>query len=703
MIKFGKAIVKIRIPILILSILLLIPSFFGYVRTRVNYDVLSYLPKDIETMKGQDILKDEFGSGAFSMMVCENMPDKDVAALKAKIKDVDNVKSVIWYDDVMDISIPKQLLPDDILTKFDKGDATMMMIIFDDTTSADTTMKAVKEIRSLANEQCFLSGMSSVVVDTKDLTEEEEPVYVAIAVILSIIALSLTMDSFLVPFLFLANIGMAIVYNLGSNVMFGEISYLTKALAAVLQLGVTMDYSIFLWNSFKENQGRFPGDDNRAMAHAISNTLQSVVGSSVTTIAGFIALCFMSFTLGLDIGLVMAKGVVFGVISCVTILPALILTFKRALAHTAHKPLLPDIGGIGPFLTKHYITFMILFVIVLITAFYGYKHTGVYYNLAKTLPDNLPSVQANTELNDKIGVSTTEMILLPADMDSKQIRAMGKEIEDTDGVEWVIGLDSLTGPAFPQELISDDIKDKLQNDNWKLMILGSKYDVATSEVNKQINTVNKILDKYSNDAMLIGEAPCTKDLITVTNHDFNVVNIVSIGLIFVIIAFVFKSISLPFLLVAVIEFAIFINMGIPYYTHTSLPFIASIVIGTIQLGSTVDYAILMTTRYQKERRKGKDKHEAVTIASETCTKSIMISGISFFASTFGVALYSKVKIINSLCVLMSRGALISMVTVIFILPSVLMVFDKLIVHTSMHFLPDKDKTNVSGSAQVEMK
>ena len=690
MIKFGKVVVKLRIPILIISILLLIPAILGYARTRVNYDVLSYLPKDIETMKGQDILLDEFGSGAFSMMVCENMPDKDVEALEAKIKDVDAVKSVIWYSDVLDISIPKEMLPDDILEKFDKGDATMMMIIFKDSTSANSTMNAVKEIRKLANDQCFLSGMSSIVEDTKELTEKEEPVYVAIAVLLSIVVLSLTMNSFLVPILFLLSIGMAIIYNLGSNIVFGEVSYLTKALAAVLQLGVTMDYSIFLWNSYEENQERFPGDDKRAMAHAISNTLQSVIGSSITTIAGFIALCFMSFKLGLDIGLVMAKGVLLGVICCVTVLPTLILTFNRALEHTKHKALLPDITGIGEFLTKHYKIFIIIFLIVLFPAFYGQSHTKVYYNLTDTLPEELPSVQANKELNDKIGMSTTEMILVPSDLDSNQMRKMCDEIEDTDGVGWLLSLDSAAGPALPTDLIDDDIRSKVESPDWKLVILGSEYNVASDEVNKQIDTINKILDKYSYKAMLIGEAPCTKDLITVTNHDFTVVNIASIGFIFIIIAFVFKSASLPFLLVAVIEFAIFINMGIPFYTKTSLPFIASIVIGTIQLGSTVDYAILMTTRYQKERRKGAEKKEAISIASQTCTKSIMISGFSFFAATFGVALYSKVKIINSLCVLMSRGALISMVTVIFILPSVLMLFDKIIVHTSRHFLPEKN-------------
>ncbi len=688
MIKFGKAVVKARIPILIISLLLLIPSFFGYVGTRVNYDVLTYLPKDIETMKGQDILEDEFGSGAFSMLVVENMPDKDVSALREKIEKVDHVKSAIWYDSLMDISIPKEMLPDEFYSKFNSGDATMMMIIFDDTTSSDGTMAAIKEIRSIAGKQCFVSGMSSVVVDTKDLTEQEEPIYVAIAVILSIIVLSLTMDSFLVPFLFLINIGMAIFYNLGTNIFFGEISYITKALAAVLQLGVTMDYSIFLWNSFKENQERFPGDDKRAMAHAISNTLQSVIGSSVTTIAGFLALCFMSFTLGLDIGLVMAKGVLFGVISCVTILPALVLAFEKPLMRTRHKALLPDIKGIGNFLSKYYITFIVLLVALFIPFAYAQAHTKVYYNLGDTLPKNLPSIVANQKLEDEMGMSTTEMILVDKNTDTKTIRKMCDEIEDTDGVEWVLGLDSVVGPAIPDEMIDDDLRSDLESDNWKLILLGSKYAVATDEVNNQITTLNKIIKGYDKKAMLIGEAPCTKDLITVTNHDFNAVNIASVGLIFIIIAFVFKSISLPFLLVMVIECAIFINMGIPYFTGTSLPFVASIVIGTIQLGSTVDYAILMTTRYQKERHKGADKHEAVSIASQTSTKSIMISGLSFFAATFGVGLYSKIAIINSMCILMARGAIISMAMVIFVLPSVLILFDPLIIRTSKGFKPE---------------
>ena len=688
MIKFGKAVVKARIPILIISLLLLIPSFFGYVGTRVNYDVLTYLPKDIETMKGQDILEDEFGSGAFSMLVVENMPDKDVSALREKIEKVDHVKSAIWYDSLMDISIPKEMLPDEFYSKFNSGDATMMMIIFDDTTSSDGTMAAIKEIRSIAGKQCFVSGMSSVVVDTKDLTEQEEPIYVAIAVILSIIVLSLTMDSFRVPFLFLINIGMAIFYNLGTNIFFGEISYITKALAAVLQLGVTMDYSIFLWNSFKENQERFPGDDKRAMAHAISNTLQSVIGSSVTTIAGFLALCFMSFTLGLDIGLVMAKGVLFGVISCVTILPALVLAFEKPLMRTRHKALLPDIKGIGNFLSKYYITFIVLLVALFIPFAYAQAHTKVYYNLGDTLPKNLPSIVANQKLEDEMGMSTTEMILVDKNTDTKTIRKMCDEIEDTDGVEWVLGLDSVVGPAIPDEMIDDDLRSDLESDNWKLILLGSKYAVATDEVNNQITTLNKIIKGYDKKAMLIGEAPCTKDLITVTNHDFNAVNIASVGLIFIIIAFVFKSISLPFLLVMVIECAIFINMGIPYFTGTSLPFVASIVIGTIQLGSTVDYAILMTTRYQKERHKGADKHEAVSIASQTSTKSIMISGLSFFAATFGVGLYSKIAIINSMCILMARGAIISMAMVIFVLPSVLILFDPLIIRTSKGFKPE---------------
>ena len=683
MIHFGKGVVKFRIPIFIISLLLLIPAAFGYIKTRVNYDILSYLPKDIETMKGQDILEEDFGSGAFALLVVEGMPPKDVAALQEKVEKVDHVKSAIWYSSIADTSIPMKLLPDKLYKKFNSDKATLMMVIFDETTSADGTLGAIKEIRSLADKNCFLSGMSCVVSDTRDLTNSETPVYVAIAVILSSIVLAFTMDSFLVPVLFLLSIGMAIIYNLGSNIMFGEISYITKALSAVLQLGVTMDYSIFLWNSFKENQQRFPGDNNRAMAHAISNTLVSVLGSSITTVAGFIALCFMSFTLGLDIGLVMAKGVIFGVLSCVTVLPSMVLIFEKFIEKTKHRALLPEFKGIGKLIEKRYSIFIALFLIILIPALYGYRNTKNYYDLADTLPKDLPCSIANTKLHGNFDIATTHMILVDSKLESKKVCQMCNDIKKVDGVSYVLGLDSLKEPGIPVEMLPKKIVEKLQSDNRKLVLIGTSYGVATDEVNAQCTEINKIVKSYDNKGMLIGEAPCTKDLIDITNKDFATVNLVSIGLVFIIILIVFKSISLPVILVSAIEFAIFINMGIPYYTNTSIPFIASIVIGTIQLGATVDYAILMTTRYLKERNKGADKKTSIRIASETCTKSVIISALSFFAATFGVGLYSKVDIISSLCSLMARGAIVSMITVIFILPSLLMVFDKIIVHTSL--------------------
>ena len=683
MIHFGKGVVKFRIPIFIISLLLLIPAAFGYIKTRVNYDILSYLPKDIETMKGQDILEEDFGSGAFALLVVEGMPPKDVAALQEKVEKVDHVKSAIWYSSIADTSIPMKLLPDKLYKKFNSDRATLMMVIFDETTSSNGTLGAIKEIRSLADKNCFLSGMSCVVSDTRDLTNSETPVYVAIAVILSSIVLAFTMHSFLVPVLFLLSIGMAIIYNLGSNIMFGEISYITKALSAVLQLGVTMDYSIFLWNSFKENQQRFPGDNNRAMAHAISNTLVSVLGSSITTVAGFIALCFMSFTLGLDIGLVMAKGVIFGVLSCVTVLPSMVLIFEKFIEKTKHRALLPEFKGIGKLIEKRYSIFIALFLIILIPALYGYRNTKNYYDLADTLPKDLPCSMANTKLHENFDIATTHMVLVDSKLESKKVSQMCNDIKKVDGVSYVLGLDSLKEPGIPVEMLPKKIVEKLQSDNRKLVLIGTSYGVATDEVNAQCTEINKIVKSYDNKGMLIGEAPCTKDLIDITNKDFATVNLVSIGLVFIIIIIVFKSIGLPVILVSAIEFAIFINMGIPYYTNTSIPFIASIVIGTIQLGATVDYAILMTTRYLKERNKGADKKTSIRIASETCTKSVIISALSFFAATFGVGLYSKVDIISSLCSLMARGAIVSMITVIFILPSLLMVFDKIIVHTSL--------------------
>ncbi len=695
--NFGKGVVKLRIPILILSLALLVPAFFGYVNTRVNYDILSYLPGEIETMAGQDILVDEFGTGAFSMMVVEGMEPKDVVKLKSDIEKVDHVEKVIWYDSVMDISVPMEMMPDEIYEAFNSGNATMMAIIFSETTSADKTMEAIADIRQTAGKNCFLSGMSAVVTDTKNLSEREAPVYVCIAVLLSCVVLSLTMDSFLIPFIFLASIGMAIIYNLGSNVFMGEISYITKALSAVLQLGVTMDYSIFLWHSYQEKKQE-SSDKKEAMAKAIGETVTSVVSSSMTTVTGFIALCFMSFTLGMDLGVVMAKGVVFGVIACVTILPSMILVFDRALEKTRHKPLLPDMKGAGAFVTGHYKIFAVLFLVILLPALYGYRNTTVYYNLDETLPKDLPSIIANDKLNENFDMNATHMLLLSAELPAKEVRSMAEEMKAVDGVNWVLGLNSLKGAAIPDEMIPNDLKESLMNENWQLLLIGSQYKVASKEVNSQCDELSAICKSYDRKGMLVGEAPCTKDLIEITDKDFNTVSVVSIGVIFVIILLVFKSLSLPVILVSVIEMAIFVNMGIPYYTETEIPFIASVVIGTIQLGATVDYAILMTTRYKKERLAGVEKKEAVATACQTSVKSIVVSALSFFAATFGVGLYSNIDMISSLCTLMARGALISMVSVICILPSMFMVFDAVIMKG--HVKSKKEKQNNIGQEVV---
>ncbi len=688
MINFGKGVVKLRIPILIVSIILLFPAALGYFHTRVNYDILTYLPKEIDTMKGQDILLDEFGTGAFSMCVVEGMEDQDISKMRKNMEKVDHVKKILWYDSLADLSIPKTMLPDKVQDAFinEDKDATLMVIFFDSSMSSDETMNAIEELRSVADKQCYISGMSAVVTDTKNLSDKEVPIYVLIAVILAVIVLSLTMDSALIPVFFLLSIGMAIIYNLGSNVFFGEISYVTQALAAVLQLGVTMDYSIFLWHSYEENQERFPDDKKRAMAHAISNTLTSVIGSSITTVAGFVALCFMSFTLGLDLGVTMAKGVIFGVICCVTVLPSMILVFDKAIDKTRHKAIIPDLGVISGWVVKHYKAFIVTFIIVLIPALWGYTHYEVYYDLAGTLPGNLDSVIANDKLDETFAMNSTHIILCDSSLEPKEVNEMMSKIDDVDGVKATLGLDSLVGPTVPREMIPSDIKEVVMDENYQMLMISSEYKVASDEVNDQCDKIEKIMKKYDKNAMLIGEAPCTKDLITITNHDFNVVSTVSIGAIFLIIACVFKSISLPIILVAVIEFAIFINMGIPAFTGTKLPFIAGIVIGTIQLGATVDYAILMTTKYRKARYNGVEKQEAITSALGASMQSVIVSALSFFAATFGVGLYSNVDMIASLCSLMARGAIISMFVVIFILPSMFMIFDKIICKTSKGFV-----------------
>lgn len=689
--KFGRGVVKLRVPILIVSVLLLIPSIFGFVSTRINYDILSYLPSDIETMKGQDIMLDEFGKGGFSLVMLDGMDDKDVEKVKEKIEKVDHVCDVLWYDTLADVSLPKEVLPDDIYDFFNTDNSTMMAVFFDEATSADGSLEAVKEIRSIAGEQCFVSGMSSVVEDIKDLTMQEAPMYVVIAVILTSIILALTMDSFLIPLFFMLSVGMAIIYNMGTNFIQGEISFITEALAAVLQLAVTIDYSIFLWHSYKEEKEKHPGDNKEAMAVAIGKTITSVVSSSITTVAGFLALCFMSYELGMDMGIVMAKGVVIGVICCITVLPSMILVFDKALEKTMHKDLVPSLEKPSKFIIKHHAAFIVLFIVVLIPAVYGQINTNVYYNLTDTLPKDLNSVIANTKLDEEYNMATTHMLLVDADMKPKEVNSMLDEMGKVDGVSFSMSLDTLIGPSIPREMVPDSVTKILKSDNWQLMLVGSEYKVASDEENAQIDELSKILKSYDKDGMLIGEAAATKDLIDITDHDFKVVNIVSIAAIFIIILVALRSVSLPIILVAVIEFAITVNMGVPCFTNTTIPFIASVVIGTIQLGATVDYAILMTTRYKTERNAGKDKHEAVTIALTTSMKSIMVSALGFFASTFGVGVYSSVDMISQLCTLMSRGAIISMITVICILPSMLMLFDKVIINTTMGMKKKENK------------
>lgn len=691
--KLGRGIVKARIPILVISILLLIPAALGYINTRVNYDILYYLPKEIDTMQGQDILLDEFQKGAYAIVVVDGMHGRELTKLEDKIENVDHVAKLISYNSIVGGDVPLEMIPEKLRSQFYNSDkdSTMLAIFFDDTTSSDGTMNAIKEIRKVTDGQCFISGMSAVVTDTKTLSEKETPIYVLIAVILACIVLALFMDSFLVPVFFMLSIGIAIVYNLGSNYFMGEVSYITKALAAVLQLGVTLDYSIFLWHSYKEMKEEYGDDHKEAMAHAIASTITSVVGSSITTVAGFIALCFMSFTLGMDLGVVMAKGVVFGVICCVTVLPSLILTFDKALEKTMHREILPArFDKLAGFIVNHAWIFIVIFVALLGPAIYGYQHTNVYYDLSETLPANLDCSIANKKLEENFDVNSIYMILADSELNSKDANKMMTEIKDIDGVTFALGLDSAIGNEIPKELIPESLKSELVSDKHQIMMVGSDYKVASDEINNQITTIQDIAKKYDSTSMVIGEAPCTKDLITITDTDFKRVSAVSIGAIVVIILLVFKSISLPVVLVAAIEFAIFINMGLPYYLGTTIPFIASVVIGTIQLGATVDYAILMTTRYKRERFAGATKKEAITTALSTSIPSIIVSALGFFAATFGVGLISSVDMIGSLCSLMARGAIVSMIVVIFVLPSLFVLLDKIIIHTSMGFI-DKSK------------
>lgn len=694
--KFGKVVVKLRIPILVLSFLLLIPSVLGYFNTRVNYDILYYLPSDIDTMQGQDILLDDFGKGAYAMVVVDGMNKSNVSKLVKKVEGVDHVASVISYSGVVGDDVPSEILPDKFRSYFENEDsgATLFAIFFDDTTSSDDTMKAIQEVRDVTDNQCYIAGMSAVVTDTKTMAEKETPFYVLVAVVLVCIVLAIFMDSFLVPVFFMLSIGMAIVYNLGSNYFLGEVSYITKALAAVLQLGVTLDYSIFLWHSYKEAKEETPDDHHEAMAVAIGNTLTSVVGSSITTVAGFIALCFMSFTLGLDLGVVMAKGVVLGVIGCVTILPSLILTFDNALEKTMHREIMPNFDKPARWIVNHSWIFLIIFVLLLGPAIYGYNNTKVYYDLSDTLPEKLNCSQANKMLAENFdGTNSIYMILADSNLSAEDSNAMMNEVNDLDGISFALSIDSALGGEIPTEMLPDSLVSELKGDEYQIMMVSTNYTIASDEINDQINKVDAIAKKYDAKSMVIGEAPCTKDLITITDKDFKTVSAVSIVAIFFIIFFVLKSISLPVILVAAIEFAIFVNMGIPYYTGTTIPFISSVVIGTIQLGATVDYAILMTTRYKRERAAGNSKKEAISIALGTSIPSIIVSALGFFAATFGVGMIASVDMIASLCTLMARGAIISMFVVIFVLPSLFVLLDKVIIHTSLGFKPKKNSQN----------
>ena len=693
----AKAIVKNRVLILIAAAALMIPSVLGMLGTRINYDMLNYLPDTMDTVVGQDALKDGFGKGAFSFIIVEDMPLKDTAALKKKLETVDHVESVLWYDSLADLSMPMEMLPDRLYDAFNNGNATMMAVFFDSATSEDVTMDAIREIRAIAGKQCFVSGMSALVTDLKDLCEQEEPIYVALAVACACAAMMLLLDGWLVPFVFLASIGICILFNLGSNFFFGEISYITKALSAVLQLAVTMDYSIFLWHSYNE-QLEHTDDHKEAMATAIHETFASVIGSSVTTVAGFIALCFMTFTLGRDLGIVMAKGVLLGVIGCVTILPSMILLLDKPLQKTRHRSLIPDMSGFAQWVCKRFPVFLVILVLLVAPAFYGYDKTNdeVYYDMGQCLPEDIDYVIANSKLAEDFDIASTHMLLVDAGLPTRDVRNMIQEMEQVDGVKYVLSLESVVGPLVPEDILPDSVRSMLEDDQWKLMLINSEYKVASDAVSDQLDSLNAILKKYDETGMLIGEAPCMKDMIDTTGHDFQVVNAVSIVAIFIIIALVEKSFSLPFVLIAVIELAVFINLGLPHYMGQSLPFIAPICISTIQLGATVDYAILMTTRYKSERLGGVERKAAVYNALRASAPSVIVSGMGLFAATFGVAVYSNIDIVGSMCMLMARGAIISVVLVLLMLPALLILCDGLICKTTIGM------THLSGHKKQEV-
>ena len=683
--RLSKAVVKYRVPILIVALVLLVPSVLGMINTRINYDMLDYLPEDMDTVIGQNELLNDFGKGAFSLIIVEDMPARDVAALKEKIAAVDHVESVLWYDDLADLSVPMEILPDQVYSEFNAGDSTMLAVFFDSATSADVTMDAIREIRSIAGKQCFVSGMSALVTDLKDLCEKEEPIYVGLAVLCACAAMMLLLDGWLVPLVFLASIGISIVINLGSNCFLGEISYITKALSAVLQLAVTMDYSIFLWHSYNEQRLHY-ADRNEAMAAAIHETFASVIGSAATTIAGFIALCFMSFTMGRDLGIVMAKGVLLGVLGCVTVLPSMILLLDGPLQKTRHKSLIPDSTRFAKWVTRAFPVFLAVFVLLAVPAYMGYSRTNdeVYYDMGQCLPQDIEYVIANSKLSEEFDIASTHMVLVDAHLPSRDVRGMIRAMNQVDGVKYVLSLESVVGSRVPEEMLPESVTSLLKSDRWELMLINSEYRVASDQVGRQVESLNAILKKYDPSGMLIGEAPCMKDMIDITGHDFQVVNTVSILAIFMIILLVEKSLSLPVILIAVIELAIFINLGLPHYLGQSLPFIAPICISTIQLGATVDYAILMTTRYKAERVAGKNKFDAISTALAAAIPSIIVSGLGLFAATFGVAVYSDIDIIRSMCMLMARGALISVVCVIFFLPAMLMLLDGAVRHTTLN-------------------
>jgi len=691
-VKFGKAVVKSRIAILIISAVLLVPSLLGMINTRVNYDMLNYLPDSLDTVKGQEYMLEDFGKGAFSFLIFQNANEKDIVKTEEKIKKIDHVATVLWFDDVADSKIPMQALPDEVYDAFNKGDSTLMAVFFDSSSSSDETMNAITEIRKVAGEQCLVSGISAMVTDLRELCEREETLYVAIAVVLAVIAMMVFLDNWIIPFVFLASIGAAILFNLGSNIFLGEISYITKALSAVLQLAVTMDYSIFLWHSYGEQKQKC-SDNKEAMAVAIKETVSSVLGSSITTVAGFIALCFMTFTLGRDLGIVMAKGVLLGVLSCVTVLPAMILVLDKPLNKTMHRSLIPSTKKLARGIVRIFLVFLIIFALIAVPAYYGYSQTNkeVYYDLSRSLPEDMSNVIANTKLKEEFGMGNTHMVLVNSKLDSKDIRKMNDEFKKVDGIKMALGLESVVGPMIPEEMLPESVSTVFKSDRWEMIILSSEYKTATDEMGTQITKLNEIIKKYDPDGLLVGEAACTNDLINITSVDFATVNAISIIAIFIIIMIVEKSISLPVILVAVIELAIFINLGLPHYLGESLPFIAPICISTIQLGATVDYAILMTTRYKKERSLGNDKRTAVCTALETSIPSIIVSAMGLFAATVGVAIYSDVDMIASLCALMARGALISMLCVILILPAMFMLFDKVIGVTTIGFRPKKEK------------